>query len=730
MIKRITWTRAFAALGSLLLLALLLSLGWLELTRVAKRKMELQLSRIGKKLDVDVKVGRFWLTPQGAHLEEITLSGGEPRENPSNLGSRLGTSEKSRGDKDSLSINQMTVLLQLNPLRDAFLTPAQIDFDRIDYLKAGSPEKKAPQSAETKASIGGLELKSLDKVFAALPSPSLLLNCNTLVFSLANSPEATSHDSDLEGQADAPSSAGMRTFEAKGIRIQADKAKGQILLRLKSLKEGKIDIEQHLQARVKRQRDEQGYELFLRRRDPGQTANAWAVSAKLAPSLESAQIVLELKKWPGVLVWYKPRLQEFIKAIGLRSRFDLEKKGSDYFIKAHIQSLASTIFLPVLSAKPVGPLGFDLVSDARINPETGTFVISEAQFVLPDRDSGQYKDAPLRIGFAASGKLPLSNAPLVLQSRFTLASSSCQTVLNASPRGLLPTLQEFKLDGTVAGNFELSYDEARPESISAGLSGALFNCRVKEAPFSYSSEHLNGAFTLQREGENEGPPIEIHINSASQGLASFSQLSRHLTEAFVASEDASFFAHKGIDIGALENALKRDLAAGKIALGGSTITMQTVKNLFLTPDRTLSRKLQEIFLAWHLESILTKERILDIYMNIVELGPSLYGVADASDHYFSKSPLDLSLAESAYLATLLPNPKARYQNFCAGRLFPGFRDTMLGLLKRMLSLGRISQDRYLQAVQSSLKFNDEMRVSAPGCQRRSPKDEGEEGPDA
>ena len=143
--------------------------------------------------------------------------------------------------------------------------------------------------------------------------------------------------------------------------------------------------------------------------------------------------------------------------------------------------------------------------------------------------------------------------------------------------------------------------------------------------------------------------------------------------------------------------------------------MQTVKNLFLTPERTMSRKAQEIFLAWHLEQILSKERILEIYVNIVELGPGIYGVTTASQRFFGKSPDGLNLVEAAYLANLLPSPKIRDRYFCQGRVTANFRELVNGLLKRMVNLRHITSEHFLQAVSAPIEFNEDARLSAPDC---------------
>jgi membrane peptidoglycan carboxypeptidase len=125
----------------------------------------------------------------------------------------------------------------------------------------------------------------------------------------------------------------------------------------------------------------------------------------------------------------------------------------------------------------------------------------------------------------------------------------------------------------------------------------------------------------------------------------------------VAAEDSGFFRHHGFDLADIRAALAADIDSGRFERGGSTISQQVVKNLFLTGERTAARKLEEAVLVWRLEKLLTKRRILELYVNLAELGPGVYGVAEAADRYFGKEPDQLSVDEATQLAALLPAPR-------------------------------------------------------------------------
>lgn len=139
---------------------------------------------------------------------------------------------------------------------------------------------------------------------------------------------------------------------------------------------------------------------------------------------------------------------------------------------------------------------------------------------------------------------------------------------------------------------------------------------------------------------------------------SMQEISPHLARAVIASEDNLFCEHRGFDLEALRAEAERALA-GERPRGASTLTQQSAKNLFLWPGRDLVRKLLEAWLAPQLELVLGKQRILELYLNIVELGPGIYGAEAAAQAWFDKPASDLSPAEAARLAVILPAPRDR-----------------------------------------------------------------------
>jgi monofunctional biosynthetic peptidoglycan transglycosylase len=137
----------------------------------------------------------------------------------------------------------------------------------------------------------------------------------------------------------------------------------------------------------------------------------------------------------------------------------------------------------------------------------------------------------------------------------------------------------------------------------------------------------------------------------------YASISDNLKRAVVASEDANFTDHDGVDWDALEKAYARNNTKHKVVGGGSTITQQLAKNLFLSGSRNYLRKGQEMIIAFMLETVMSKERILELYLNVVEMGRGVFGAEAAARHYFNTTAARLDPAQAARLAVMLPNPR-------------------------------------------------------------------------
>jgi len=158
--------------------------------------------------------------------------------------------------------------------------------------------------------------------------------------------------------------------------------------------------------------------------------------------------------------------------------------------------------------------------------------------------------------------------------------------------------------------------------------------------------------TRQSQAEAKGRPI-----GRNRVWVPLSRISPYLRQAVVAAEDASFFTHEGFDWEGIKDAALYNLEAGELKRGGSTITQQLAKNLYLSSERSLLRKAREALITRSLEHHLTKERILELYLNVAEWGQGVYGAEAAARHHFKKSSRDLTADEAAWLTAILPSPR-------------------------------------------------------------------------
>lgn len=168
-----------------------------------------------------------------------------------------------------------------------------------------------------------------------------------------------------------------------------------------------------------------------------------------------------------------------------------------------------------------------------------------------------------------------------------------------------------------------------------------------------------------------------------------------MKRAVIIAEDADFYRHKGIDLPAVKEAISYNLAQRHFARGASTITQQTAKNLFLTRERTLLRKIKELYLARRMEQYLSKDRILELYLNCVELGPEVYGIGHGARYYFARSAGTLSPRQCTFLAAILPGPQKIYNPYRnLGRVLKR-SDTILRQLRQE---GTLSEAEYRHAL--------------------------------
>lgn len=223
--------------------------------------------------------------------------------------------------------------------------------------------------------------------------------------------------------------------------------------------------------------------------------------------------------------------------------------------------------------------------------------------------------------------------------------------------------------------------------------------------FSYDVEKLNTLYPHVIDSKSEIPEYELRPGKP-KNWSTLKEISPYAKGAIVISEDWGFYQHEGIDLEQMKAAFNEMLDSRRFR-GASTITQQMVKNVFLSQDRTLWRKIHELILAQKVEKVLSKEKILEVYLNCIEFGPDIYGIKSASLHYFKKPPISITPREGAFFAMMLPSPKRYYISFKEKRLtsFALFRINTT--LKKMRMGKMISPSLY--EAQKNSRFSWEKR---------------------
>ncbi|MCX7944709.1 MAG: transglycosylase domain-containing protein [Deltaproteobacteria bacterium] len=261
--------------------------------------------------------------------------------------------------------------------------------------------------------------------------------------------------------------------------------------------------------------------------------------------------------------------------------------------------------------------------------------------------------------------------------------------------------KDFNMKGEIKVKISISGNINRVKKINnVSINGEV----IKPIQISKRFDYLRSDFSFEFVGRN-GKKRKIIIGQKNPDYVSLVDIPRSVYGAIVVSEDAGFFGHKGVEFKEIESAIIDNVGSDRPYLrGGSTITQQLVKNLLLTKEKTLIRKAKELLLAIELDATLSKERILEIYLNGIEWGPDIFGIAAASRHYFGKYPSELKASEAAYLASIIPNPNRFYVYYIKNEIPDKWIERVQNILYRMNMFGYLTDDEYNGALSEKITF--------------------------
>ncbi len=376
---------------------------------------------------------------------------------------------------------------------------------------------------------------------------------------------------------------------------------------------------------------------------------------------------------------------------------DVDRARAAFSGKVHVRDLS--VGHPMLADREVRHLDAEGAVAGEVVRDRRTAVLSRGDFVargLPFSFTGQVEMAG---GREADGSVRAASR---YAGHLVIPPIACQSVLESIPSEMVPYMAGYRLKGTFSTDLQVAVDYANLQNTVLDGSVGIRNCKVAEQP-EMSPKRLKESFEHYVEVEKD-QWISFVVGPQNPDFVPYEEISPHLVNSIMTTEDSSFMKHKGFIVSEFRSALIKNLEAGYFRFGASSITMQLAKNVLLYREKTLSRKLQELFFTWDLENTLEKERILEIYFNVIEYGPGLYGIGPAARHFFGKAPKDLTPVEAAFFSSILPAPKQRYQQYCKGTLTQWTTGKIERILALMLKRGRLTEEEYQDALATPLTF--------------------------
>ncbi|MFC5284299.1 transglycosylase domain-containing protein [Pedobacter alpinus] len=269
-----------------------------------------------------------------------------------------------------------------------------------------------------------------------------------------------------------------------------------------------------------------------------------------------------------------------------------------------------------------------------------------------------------------------------------------QHIFDAFPIGLFESLEGIKVQGKLDYALNFHLDAAKPEKVifNSTLTGSDDFKILKFGETNFQKINSSFVYTPYEKGK---PVRDIIIGPENPNYTPITSISPNIKNALLTSEDPSFYNHKGFVEESIRQSIATNFKAKSFKRGGSTISMQLVKNVYLSRNKNLARKFEEILIVWLIENqhLTSKSRMYEVYLNVIEWGRNVYGIGEASRYYFSKSPAELTIGEAIYLAHIVPKPKSSLYSWQPNGGLKYYLTGYFNLIGRLMARrGYIEQD--------------------------------------
>jgi hypothetical protein len=410
-------------------------------------------------------------------------------------------------------------------------------------------------------------------------------------------------------------------------------------------------------------------------------AQRWQISGFADPRNKKADIRIFNKDTGAIKVPY------FDERYNLKSSFDsirlnidnIDKSGDELHIDGFTSITNFRINHPKIASKDV------VIKNARFDYR---FLLGSDFISIDSSSTVQFNQVKLRPYISYE-----TEVDTIYKLKVVIPKMKAQDFIFSLPDGLFTHFQGMQAEGTFDYKLDFKFNKNKPDQLVFDSNLKKENLKITKYGEANLTK-LNGEFVYRAIIKNvlQRP---ILVGSSNPNYTPTDQISPYLRKCVLTTEDPSFFSHHGFINEAFKQSIVKNIKTKKFSRGASTISMQLIKNVFLTREKTVSRKLEEILLVYILENnrIVSKERMLEVYFNIIEWGPNVYGIGEASRFYFQKSPSELTFNECLFLARIIPSPrKFMYQFNDQGKLRDFAAKQESFLTKIMTKRGLLSID--------------------------------------
>ena len=358
---------------------------------------------------------------------------------------------------------------------------------------------------------------------------------------------------------------------------------------------------------------------------------------------------------------------------------NIDKSGGQLHIDGFTSIVNLKVNHPKIASKDV------LIKKARFDYR---FLLGANSIAIDSSSTAQFNQIKFRPYLSVD-----TQEDTIYRLKIAIPKMKAQHFINSLPDGLFTNFQGMQAQGNFDYKLNFQFNKNKPDQL-------VFDSNIKKENLKiikYGEANLtklNGEFIYRAIIDNvlQRPVL---VGNANPNYTPMSAISPYLKKCVLTTEDPSFYSHHGFINEAFKQSIVKNIKTKKFSRGASTISMQLIKNVFLTREKTLSRKLEEILLVYILENnrIVSKERMLEVYFNIIEWGPNVYGIGEASQFYFQKQPSQLTFNECLYLARIIPSPKKfMYQFNAEGSLKESAAQQERFLTNIMLKRGLLASD--------------------------------------